>query len=152
MADLIIKPASGGDSLIFQDGAGTAVATISTNNILYSKGIRENALNAIVGSAAITVDLNAGNFFTADLQSATATVTSFTFSNPAASGTASAWTIKYIQGSSARALTYPSSVLWSGGVDHVMSTANDAVDIVSFFTIDAGTTVYASIVGQAFAA
>ena len=152
MADLIIKPASGGDSLIFQDGAGTAVATISTNNILYSKGIRENALNAIVGSAAITVDLNAGNFFTADLQGATGTVTSFTFSNPAASGTASAWTIKYIQGSSARALTYPSSVLWSGGVDHVMSTANDAVDIVSFFTIDAGTTVYASIVGQAFAA
>jgi len=152
MADLIIKPASGGDSLIFQDGAGTAVATISTNNILYSKGIRENALNATVGNTAITVDLNAGNFFTADLQGATGTVTSFTFSNPAASGTASAWTIKYIQGSSARALTYPSSVLWSGGVDHVMSTADDAVDIVSFFTIDAGTTVYASIVGQAFAA
>ena len=33
-----------------------------------------------------------------------------------------------------------------------MTTTNDAVDIVSFFTIDAGTTVYASLVGQAFAA
>ena len=41
MADLIIKPASGSDSLIFQDGAGTAVATISTNNIAFGKGITE---------------------------------------------------------------------------------------------------------------
>ena len=153
MADLIIKPASGSDSLIFQDGAGTAVATISTNNILYGKGVRENAITTgTVSGTTITCDLNAGNFFTCDLQGASGTVTTFTFSNPAASGTASAWTIKYIQGSTARALTYPSSILWSGGIDHVMSTANDAVDIVSFFTIDGGTTVYASLVGSAFAA
>ena len=43
MADLIIKPASGSDSLIFQDGAGTAVATISTNNVLYGKGVQETS-------------------------------------------------------------------------------------------------------------
>ncbi len=152
MADLIIKPASGSDSLIFQDGAGTAVATISTNEWLYSKGVQENATNAGVSGTTITCDLAAGNFFTADLQGASGTVTTFTFSNPAASGSVSAWTIKYIQGSTARALTYPSSIHWGGGTDHVMSVANDAVDIVSFFTIDGGTTVYASIVGQAFAA
>ena len=152
MADLIIKPASGSDSLIFQDGAGTAVATISTNNILYGKGVRENATTATVTNGSVVVDLAAGNFFTADLVGSNANITTFTFSNPAASGSVSAWTIKQIQGSTARALTYPSSIHWGGGTDHVMSTANDAVDIVSFFTIDAGTTVYASIVGQAFAA
>ena len=151
MADLIIKPASGSDSLIFQDGAGTAVATISTNEILYSKGVQENAATASVSGTTIVCDLAAGNFFTADLQGASGTVTTFTFSNPAASGSVSAWTIKYIQGSTARALTYPASVKWGGGVDHVMSTTNDYVDIVSMFTIDGGTTVYATIVGSAFA-
>ena len=48
MADLIIKPASGSDSLIFQDGAGTAVATISTNNILYSKGGDETVTSIVM--------------------------------------------------------------------------------------------------------
>ena len=152
MADLIIKPASGGDSLILQDGAGAAVVTVSTNNVLYSKGVQENAATASVSGTTIVCDLAAGNFFTADLQGASGTVTTFTFSNPAASGSVSAWTIKYIQGSSARALTYPSLIKWGGGTDNVMTTTNDAVDIVSFFTIDAGTTVYASLVGQAFAA
>ena len=152
MADLIIKPASGGDSLIFQDGAGTAVATISTNEILYSKGVQENAVTGTVSGTAITCDLSAGNFFTCDLQGASGTVASWTFSNPAASGSASAWTIKFIQGSTARALTYPASVLWGGGVDHVMTTTNDAVDIVSFLTIDGGTTIYATVCGVAFAA
>ena len=151
MADLIIKPASGGDSLIFQDGAGTAVATISTNNVLYSKGVQETVGTSTNSSNAMTVNLATGNFFTIDLQNNNATVSSMTFSNPAASGSVSAWTIKWIQGSTARALTYPAAVKWGGGVDHVMSTANDAVDIVSMFTIDGGTTIYATVCGIAFA-
>jgi len=32
-----------------------------------------------------------------------------------------------------------------------MSTADNAVDIVSFFTIDGGTSIYATVVGTAFA-
>jgi len=151
MADLIIKPASGGDSLIFQDGAGTAVATISTNNVLYSKGVQETVGTSTNSTNAMTVNLATGNFFTIDLQNNNATVSSMTFSNPAASGSVSAWTIKWIQGSTARALTYPAAVKWGGGVDHVMSTANDAVDIVSMFTIDGGTTIYATVCGIAFA-
>ena len=151
MADLIIKPASGSDSLIFQDGAGTAVATISTNNVLYSKGVQETVGTSTNSTNAMTVNLATGNFFTIDLQNNNATVSSMTFSNPAASGSVSAWTIKWIQGSTARALTYPAAVKWGGGVDHVMSTANDAVDIVSMFTIDGGTTIYATVCGIAFA-
>ena len=153
MANLIIKPASGSDSLILQDGAGAAVVTVSTNNVLYSKGVQETAPAANVASGTtIAVDLQTGNFFTADLQNASGTVVTWTVSNPAATGKASAWTIKFIQGSTARALTYTSAFQWSGGVDHVMSTADNAVDICSFFTIDGGTIIYASVVGSAFAA
>jgi len=152
MADLIIKPASGSDSLIFQDGAGTAVATISTNHVHYSKGVSETKGTSTNATNAMSVDLATGNFFEIDLQNNNATVSSMTFSNPAAAGKASSWVIKWIQGSTARALTYPASVHWSAGADHVMSTADNAVDIVSMFTIDGGTTIYASIVGTAFAA
>ena len=151
MADLIIKPASGSDSLIFQDGAGTAVATISTNHVHYSKGVSETKGTSTNATNAMSVDLATGNFFEIDLQNNNATVSSMTFSNPAASGKASAWTIKWIQGSTARALQYPNSVYWGGGIDHVMSTADNAVDIVSFFTIDGGTSIYATVVGTAFA-
>lgn len=152
MADLIIKPASGGDSLIFQDGAGAAVVTVSTNNVLYSKGVQETKGTSTNATNAMSVDLATGNFFEIDLQNNNANLTSFTFSNPAATGKVSAWTIKWIQGSTARTLTYPAAVKWSGGVDHVMSTTDNYVDIVSMFTMDGGTTIYASVVGSAFAA
>ena len=152
MADLIIKPASGSDSLIFQDGAGTAVATISTNSVHYSKGVSETKGTGTVGNGSVTIDLATGNFFELNLDASNATITSWTFSNPAASGKASSWVMKFIQQGTARALTYPAAVKWSNGADHIMSTADDAVDIVSMFTIDGGTNIYASIIGAAFAA
>ena len=152
MADLIIKPASGSDSLIFQDGAGTAVATISTNSVHYSKGVSETKGTSTNATNAMSVDLATGNFFEIDLQNNNATVSSMTFSNPAATGKASAWTIKWIQGSTARALTYPAAVKWSGGVDQVITPKKKKKHIVSMFTMDGGTTIYASVVGSAFAA
>ena len=51
----------------------------------------------------------------------------------------------------ATAVAYPTSVHWAGGTDHVMTDANDAVDIISMFTITGGTVIYANIVGKAFA-
>ena len=90
-----------------------------------------------------------GNFFEFTL---TENVTGWTFSNLASSGTASSWIIKITQhGSSAVTVAYPSAVKWAGGTDHVMSTATGSIDIVSMFTIDGGTTIYANIVGKAFA-
>ncbi len=151
MANLIIKPASASDSLKLQDGAGADIVTVNTNNVLYGKGVQETKGTSTNSTNAITINLATGNFFEIDLQDNNATVTSWTFSNMAASGKASSWVIKFIQGSTARALTYPAAVKWSAGHDHVMSTADNAVDIVSMFTIDAGTNIYANIVGRAFA-
>ena len=90
-----------------------------------------------------------GNFFEFTL---TENVTGWTFSNLASSGTASSWIIKITQhASSAKTVAYPAAVKWSGGYDHVMSTGTGSIDIVSMFTIDGGTTIYANIVGKAFA-
>ena len=149
MANLIIKPASASDTLKLQDGAGADIVTVSTNKVAYGKGISEEAVTVTQSSGTVTLDLAQGNFFEFTL---TANVTGWTFSNLATSGTASSWIIKITQhASSAKTVAYPSAVKWAGGTDHVMSTATGAIDIVSMFTIDGGTTVYASIVGKAFA-
>ena len=149
MANLIIKPASASDSLKLQDGAGADIVTVSTNKVAYGKGISEEAVTVTQGSGTVTLDLAQGNFFEFTL---TANVTGWTFSNLATSGTASSWIIKITQhASSAKTVAYPSAVKWAGGTDHVMSTATGSIDIVSMFTIDSGTTIYANIVGKAFA-
>ena len=150
MANLIIKPASASDDLKLQDGAGADIVTVDTNNVLFGKGIQETKGTSTNSAAALSIDLATGNFFEIDLENNNATVTSWTFSNMAASGKVSSWIIKFIQGSTARALTYPAAVKWGGGFDHTMSTADNAVDIVSMFTMDAGTNIYANIVGKAF--
>ena len=149
MANLIIKPASASDSLKLQDGAGADIVTVSTNKVAYGKGISEEAVTVTQSSGTVTLDLAQGNFFEFTL---TAAVTGWTFSNLATSGTASSWIIKITQhASSAKTVAYPAAVKWAGGTDHVMSTATGSIDIVSMFTIDGGTTIYANIVGKAFA-
>ena len=149
MANLIIKPASASDSLKLQDGAGADIVTVSTNKVAYGKGISEEAVTVTQSSGTVTLDLAQGNFFEFTL---TENVTGWTFSNLASSGTASSWIIKITQhASSAKTVAYPAAVKWSGGYDHVMSTVTGSIDIVSMFTIDGGTTIYANIVGKAFA-
>ena len=149
MANLIIKPASASDSLKLQDGAGADIVTVSTNKVAYGKGISEEAVTVTQGSGTVTLDLAQGNFFEFTL---TENVTGWTFSNLAASGTASSWIIKITQhASSAKTVAYPAAIKWAGGTDHVMSTATGSIDIVSMFTIDSGTAIYANIVGKSFA-
>ena len=149
MANLIIKPASASDSLKLQDGAGADIVTVSTNKVAYGKGISEEAVTVTQGSGTVTLDLAQGNFFEFTL---TENVTGWTFSNLASSGTASSWIIKITQhASSAKTIAYPAAIKWAGGTDHVMSTATGSIDIVSMFTIDSGTAIYANIVGKAVA-
>ena len=149
MANLIIKPASASDSLKLQDGAGADIVTVSTNKVAYGKGISEEAVTVTQGSGTVTLDLAQGNFFEFTL---TENVTGWTFSNLSSSGTASSWIIKITQhASSAKTVAYPAAIKWAGGTDHVMSTATGSIDIVSMFTIESGTAIYANIVGKAFA-
>ena len=73
----------------------------------------------------------------------------YTFSNPAASGKVSAFTLKVIQDSSARTITWPNSVDWAGGTAPTLSTGNAEVDVFVFVTYDGGTIYYGFTAGQA---
>jgi len=86
-----------------------------------------------------TVDCESGNVFALS----TTGNTTFTFSNPPASGTAYGFMLKLTAGGT-HTITYPSSVDWAG------ATAPDApasgeTDVLVFTTVDGGTTWYGAL-------
>lgn len=92
-----------------------------------------------------TVNCEAANVFALT----TSGNTTFTFSNPPASGTAYGFTLKVTAGGT-HTLTWPASVDWAGG------TAPDApasgeTDVYVFFTHDGGTNWYGFQAGDALA-
>lgn len=84
---------------------------------------------------SITINLEDGNVHTITLDEAT----TFTFSNPPASGKAGSLTIILTQHSTAVSVTWPASVDWAFG--STPSLSGDSKDyVLVFLTTDAGTT------------
>jgi hypothetical protein len=109
------------------------------------QGITENA--ETLSGTSTTINLLTGTNFTHTLSGAT----TYTFSNPASSGNASSFTLKVIQDSTARAVTWPASVDWAGGTAPTLTSDSGGVDVFAFYTIDGGTTYYGFVAGQAMA-
>ena len=100
-------------------------------------------------SNATTVDCEAGNSFTHTLTENT----TFTFSNPPASGTSFTFSLKIVQDGSASGFTvgWPGAVDWPAATAPTLTATADAVDVFVFTTHDGGTTWYGFTAGQALA-
>src|SRR3989338_676849 len=105
-------------------------ATLKT----YGETLVGGAAGANSGTA-YTVNIANGNVFHIFLNANC----TFTFSNPAASGTTTYFTLLLKQDGGSRTATWPSTVLWAGGSAPTPSTAAGAYDPVSFMTTDGGT-------------
>ena len=124
----------------------SGIVTSDANGVVsFDNGTIEEVTTVTSSSNAATINLRDGNLFEHDL---TENVT-YTFSNPAASGRASSFVLKVIQDSSARTITWPSSVDWPAATAPTLTTTNNGVDVFVFFTIDGGTTYYGFVAGQA---
>jgi len=122
------------------------VVTADANGVVtFDNGIVEESTAITSSSNAATLDLHTGTNFTHTL---TEDVT-YTFSNSGASGRASAFTLKVTQDSTARTITWPSSVDWKNSNAPTLSAASGAVDVFVFVTYDGGTTYYGFAAGQA---
>jgi hypothetical protein len=115
----------------------------STGSAWKVHSMREGAASgrtlAIV-SNVVTVDLSLGLAFDLTL---TANVTTFTLSNPAASGDVTQALIRIKQdGTGGRTITWPAALKWPAGVAYVVSTAANAVDLLRLTSYDGGTTWY----------
>ena len=96
---------------------------------------------------ATTVNCEAGNAFSHTLTENT----TFTFSNPPASGTAYSFSIEIIQDASASGfvVTWPASVDWPSATAPTLTATASAKDVFIFTTRDAGVTWYGFTAGQA---
>lgn len=118
---------------------------ITTASITISGAITEDSVT-LTGTTT-TIDLATATNFTHTLTGAT----TYTFSNPATTGNATAFTLKVIQDSTARTITWPASVDWAGGTAPTLTATSGGVDVFVFYTIDGGTTYYGFTAGQAMA-
>ena len=100
-------------------------------------------------SNATTVNCHNGNTFSHVLTENT----TFTFSNPPASGTGYTMSIEIIQDASASgfSVTWPASVDWPAATAPTLTATASAKDVFVFTTRDGGTTWYGFIAGQALA-
>jgi len=140
-----LEVARSADEFRIGDGSTTAIS-IDTNGVFsFENGTTEESTAITSSSNAATINLRDGNVFTHTLSE---NVT-YTFSNPAANGRASAFILKVVQDSSARTITWPGSVDWAAATAPTITATNAGVDVFAFITVDGGTNYYGFTLGQA---
>ena len=106
-----------------------------------------NETYAATSGTTPSVDCEAGNAFSHTLSGNT----TFTFSNPPASGTAYSFSIEIIQDASASGftVTWPASVDWPSAAAPTLTATASAKDVFVFYTRDGGTNWLGFTAGQA---
>ena len=125
----------------------TTSAGVDVTGELIADSYNETYAAVTSSSNATTVDCEAGNAFSHTLTENT----TFTFSNPPASGTAYSFSIEIIQDASASGfvVTWPSSVDWPSATAPTLTATASAKDVFVFTTRDGGTNWYGFTAGQA---
>ena len=129
--------------------ASKAVTADADGDVIFSEEVKAKSYNETFvtvtsTTGATTINCEAGNVFGITLTENT----TFTFSNPPTTGTSYGFTLKLVQDSTARTVTWPASVDWAGGTAPTISTGSGEVDVLVFFTHDGGTTWYGFVSGQ----
>lgn len=110
-------------------------------------GSDRSSVSALSTSGSVAIDYDLGDYFTLALAG---DVTTFTFSSLPGSGHGATLMVRITQDSTPRAVAWPASFKWAGGVAGVVSTGSGAVDVLAITTFDNGTTWDATL-AKAFA-
>jgi len=122
----------------------TDVAQTVANKKLQS--FNETLTTATPSAGTVTLDLSTANVFTVTLTTST---TALAFSNSPISGVSFSITLIVKQDATGgRLLTYPASCKFTDSVSPVLATTGLRTDVITFFTVDGGTTFFG---GQALA-
>ena len=132
--------------LEFHTGASEAAAVKMTLNS--TGGVKpvtyQETYASLSAASTVDCDLLTANHFAVTIDQNT----TFTFSNPPASGTSFAFTLIITQHSTAATLTWPGGVDWAGGSQPDIA-GNNEVQAYGFITRDGGTTYYGFLGGSA---
>lgn len=167
LTSLIVTPSTGDTFQIYQSNSSAVNALIAAGSVVTHDATKANVVNGTMtgninmnGIMTVLNELDVKSTFTASTSSTTvdlstanvfkitiAATTTFTFIN-APSGTSNVFSFTLIlvnDGTAGRAVSFPSSVKWAGGILPPRSTAAGAVDIWTFFTDDSGVTFFGSL-------
>jgi hypothetical protein len=127
----------------------TYTGNVDITGELVADSYNETYAAVTSSSNATTVNCENANSFSHTLTENT----TFTFSNPPASGTSYTFSIEIIQDASASGftVTWPSSVDWPAATAPTLTATASAKDIFVFTTRDGGTNWYGFTAGQALA-
>jgi len=148
--DFSVTAVNNGAVTLYYDGSAKIATTTVGADVtgeLIADSYNETYAAVTSSSNATTVDCEAGNAFSHTLTENT----TFTFSNPPASGTAYSFSIEIIQDASASGftVTWPSSVDWPSATAPTLTATASAKDVFIFTTRDGGTNWYGFTAGQA---
>ena len=113
---------------------------LATRPVMKDYGEAVNAIGSI-GGGTQDIDLESGNVVTGTVDTST---TTFTFSNPPATGTSGSFTLILTNGGS-QTVNGPAAVDGAGSPAPTLTTSG--VDVITFTTIDAGTIWYGFAAG-----
>ncbi len=149
-ADLILPggsdiiTAAGDEAEFVEYAAGDWILTNYIGAELRIEAYSEDADQYTATTGTRDLDVAVATYFFPSADLGTATIT-FTFSNPAASGRVSSFTMEML-GADGATLTWPASVDWPIGVEPTWTSGRD---IITFVTRDGGTTWYGFAAGLA---
>ena len=142
---------SGNVTLTLPATTGTIIGSDAENVVKIDGAVSEKAAtNATISSTTAALDVRDGSVFQLTLAS---NISTFNWSNHAASGHVSSFVMKVIQdGSGNRTIAWPDgtnsvTVRWPGDTAPTLSSGAADVDVFVFFTHDGGTNYYGFTAG-----
>ena len=150
VATFLATPTSANLAAALTDETGSGANVFATSPTLTTATITsliETKTAPAISSGTLTLNCSLGNVFAVSLNAA---ITTLTISNIPTTGNAFGITLAFTCDGTARAVTWPAAVKWSGGTAPTLTSTNAKVDIFVLTTWDGGTTWYAMIGGQNF--
>jgi len=142
---------SGNVTLTLPSTTGTLIGSDANDVVKIDGAVSEKAAtNATISSTTAALDVRDGSVFQLTLAS---NISTFNWSNHAASGHVSSFVMKVIQdGSGSRTIAWPDgtnsvTVRWPGDTAPTLSSGAADVDVFVFFTHDGGTNYYGFTAG-----
>ncbi len=144
----------GSGGTLYYDGttlnfSGSSNANFQDNLLVRPemKDYSETYSSPSISSSALTLNLENGNVFNVSLDS---DVTTFTISNPPASGKTGSFTLVLTADGTPRTITWGGNIKWGSVGSPTLTSDSGRSDIFSFMSLDGGSNWYAFIAGQAF--
>ena len=137
--DNIDLTGSGLVNAVHVQSTGTTVGVTTITTTLDVDGAYTSSVSAV---GALDIDLSASNYFTKTINGNS----TFTFSNPPASGTVGSFTLEltYTSGT----ITWPGSVYWNGTGQTAPTITAGKVQLFVFSTRDGGTTYRGAVLAD----